>query len=63
MMSMLKREQEVDYILKNVVPELHTAIFEVKCLTWAYEKGHAAIFFSFLANCLILACYYRYPVL
>lgn len=58
MISLLKREHKVDYILKNVVP---TAIFEVKCLTWAYEKDQAVRFsyFSHLDNFLILTCYYR----
>lgn len=55
-MSMLKREYRIGYMLKNVIP--HTAIFEMKCLPWAYQKGHAMIFFSFLPNCLILACSY-----
>lgn len=44
-MSMLKREHRIGYMLKSVVPELHTAIFEIKHLTWAYQKGHAMIFF------------------
>lgn len=35
-------------MLKNVVPELHTTIFfEMKHLTWAFQKGHAMIFYLF----------------
>lgn len=49
MMPMLERECEVDYIFENVVPKLHTAIFEVKCLTWAYQQGHAVILFLLLS--------------
>jgi len=33
MMSVLEREHKVDYMLKHLVPKLHTSIFEVKCLT------------------------------
>lgn len=48
-MPMLEREREVDYILENVVSKLYAAIFEVKCLTWAYQQGHAVILFFLLS--------------
>lgn len=47
MMSMLKREHKLDYVLKNVVTELQTAISELKCLPLADQKGHAVILFRF----------------